>query len=282
MTVAAAFEILELRDGATLEDVSVSFRRLLKIYHPDRNVDRSEWSHEQTVRLNEAYEAAVEFLRSRGVTPPSRAEADREREERDRAAAEHARSSSHQDVDPRYSIGLQLQLAQRYDLLLDQVFAYYSFGLQKVHLRGEGTFRYRYRMTVKQMESVVRAFRELKEWPGSELQHSHVDTVHAFAAAFHENMLIKPFPHRVYSGDDHKANQLYRQGSEALDEAIKAGLFGAELGATVSSPSACTTSERAFMLALAHYPRSPFTAETLIKFYLLEAYARLYRIIEAG
>ncbi len=35
----------------TLTDLEASYRHLIKQYHPDRNQDRLQWSHEMTLRL---------------------------------------------------------------------------------------------------------------------------------------------------------------------------------------------------------------------------------------
>ena len=269
-----AFRILELSTGATLEDVSGSFRRLLKLYHPDRNLDRVEWSHRKTVELTQAYEAATDFLRSSEAPHNFTATATAQ------PVYEPSHSETHQSAtDLGYSVSLQLRLATEFDLLLDQLYSYYSFGLDKIHLRTEGSLRYRYRNTLRRLSKVIQNLIELREWPGSENQYSQVDLVHSFAAAFYENMLIKPHPNQVPVGNERKAYQFYRQGSESLDEAIKARLFD-DFRTRQNSPASRSTAERAFMLILAHFPKSPYTAETLIKYYLLEAFGKLCEVLD--
>ena len=274
MDIAAAFRILELPTGATLEDVSVSFRRLLKVYHPDRNLDRSEWSHRKTVELTQAYEAATDYLRAGpiDVGGVSTATADATPPEDD---------APEPDVYGDYSVPLQMRLAAEFDLLLDQLYAYYSYGLDNIHLRMEGSLRYRYRNTLRRVKAVVESLRDLQNWPGSRTQHGQVAMVHRFAAAFYENMLIKPQDHHVPTGDERKAYRLYVQGAEALDVAIKVRLFE-EYGAPGTSPSSRSMAERALMLVLATYPRSRYTAETLIKYYLLESFAALCEVLDEG
>ena len=280
MDVAAAFLILELPAGATLEDVSVSFRRLLKVYHPDRNLDRVEWSHQKTVELTQAYEAATDYLRSAATSRVSTADP----WEGGATAAEY-RPEGPSDDDAsgggEYSVSLQLRLAGEFDLLLDQLYAYYAYGLDKLHLRMEGSLRYRYRNTLRRMHHVVENLQDLHQWPGNATQHDQVGLVHRFAAAFYENMLIKPKEDFVPTGEERKAYRLYRQGSESLDAAIKARLFD-EFSQADASPSARSISERSFMLVMAHYPRSTYTAETLIKYYLLQAFEALCRVLDQG
>ncbi len=293
MDIAVAFKVLELSNGATLEDVSLSFRRLLKIYHPDRNLDRTEWSHERTVELNEAYLAATDYLRNGGdtvaVDEPITETADvygsgvgRQRSGYTTDESQYTERADESQVDPAYSVTLQMRLAAEYDLLLDQLFVFYSFGLENLHLRSEGSFRYRFRTIFKQLRNVVARFQELKQWPGSKIQRHQVTTVHAFAAAFYENLLIKPHSHQVLSGNEYRAYRLYRQGSETLDDAIRARLFGNQLGNKAPYPATLSTCERALMLVVAHYPKCQYTPETLIKLYLLETFNRLCDVLDAA
>ena len=294
MDIAVAFKVLELSNGATLEDVSLSFRRLLKIYHPDRNLDRTEWSHERTVELNEAYVAATDYFRNGGdaVAVEESATETADVYGGSGVGSQRAGYSAEEDpyteraydapVDPAYSVTLQMRLANEYDLLLDQLFAFYSFGLENLHLRGEGSFRYRFRTIFKHLKGVVARFQELKQWPGSKIQRHQVTAVHAFAAAFYENLLIKPHRQQVLTGNEYRAYRLYRQGSETLDDAIRARLFGDQLGNTATCPTTLSTSERALMLLVTHYPKCQYTGETLIKLYLLETFNRLCDVLDAA
>ena len=49
------YEILELTPDCSLEDIKNSYRRLCKIYHPDRNPD----DNERFIEINKAYETLV-------------------------------------------------------------------------------------------------------------------------------------------------------------------------------------------------------------------------------
>lgn len=236
MTVDAAFQLLQLDETATLHELSVSFRRLLKEYHPDRNTDRREWSHRMTVQLNRAYEVVSSHLREAGdqsqVWDAATAQ----------AAAEAAYESvSRGDIHSGYTVTLQARLATLYDQLLDSVFLYYNFGLEKVHLRLEGTPRYRYRTALKRLKDVVSGLEELDEWPGSDHQHDLAGVVRTFAAGFYENMLVKAEDHQGIYGEEQKAYRYFRRASDHLDGAIKGHLFGDQLPGANRSPEALSS-----------------------------------------
>ncbi|HKL22193.1 MAG TPA: J domain-containing protein [Tichowtungia sp.] len=265
MDVAEAYEFLKLDEYASVEDVSASFRRLLKEYHPDRNGDRGEWSHRMTVRLTEAYAAVTAHLRTEPAAPIT---------EPDQPPPD--------ERDAGYSVTMQLRIAELYDVLLDQVFAYYNHGMHNIYLRQEGTMRYRFRSTVRQTAELIDALRETQEWPGSSLQYRQLTAIHDFTAAFYENMLIKPKDHQIYSGEEQKAVRLYQQGSDALDRAIREGLLESRIESGRVSPGGRSAAERAFLLVLANFPASVYVPETLIKMYLFRSFSALCEFLEAA
>ena len=271
MTVDAAFQLLELDETATLHELSVSFRRLLKEYHPDRNVHRREWSHRMTVQLNRAYEVVAAHLRELE-------ERGRQAEGWDAVGAQAAAEAAYEDIreeDSGYSVSFQTRLAHLYDMLLDSVFVYYNFGLENVHLRQEGTLRYRYRTAIKRLKETVTALEELKEWPGSAVQQELAQVVRSFGAGFYENMVAKGEDRQGLYGEELKAYRHFRHASQHLDSAIKGHLFGTELPGASRSPEAISSCEGNLMAILAHYPRSKWVPETLIKLYLLQSFVDL-------
>ena len=51
------YDILKVSPGASDEDISLAYRRLAKIYHPDQNNARREDAQTRLQKLNEAYAA---------------------------------------------------------------------------------------------------------------------------------------------------------------------------------------------------------------------------------
>jgi curved DNA-binding protein CbpA len=50
------YSVLRLRPGSSIEEVRRQYRRLAKVYHPDRNPGEEEWCAEQLAHVNLAYE----------------------------------------------------------------------------------------------------------------------------------------------------------------------------------------------------------------------------------
>ncbi|GAB6090658.1 J domain-containing protein [Spirochaeta dissipatitropha] len=263
MNVVTAFQFLQLPEGASIEDAGASYRRLLKEYHPDRNIDRSEWSHKMTVRLTEAYDAVTAYLQSTTS----------------RARTQH---KPVQEPDSGYSLAMQTRIAKLYDTVLDVLHSYYTLGMDNIYLRQEGTLRYRYRSTIRSLAAAIDDLNETLEWPGSALQHRQARAIHGFAAAFYENMLIKPLNHEVLAEDERKAQRLYRQGSNALDTAIRHGVLELKTEGGLICPGARHQAEKSFMLVLAGFSRSSHVPITMIKLYLLRALSALCEHLEQG
>ncbi|WP_169313510.1 J domain-containing protein [Spirochaeta africana] len=263
MNVATAFQFLQLPQGASLEDAGASYRRLLKEYHPDRNIERSEWSHKMTVRLTEAYDAVTAYLQ-------------------DTARQARTQQKPASEPDSGYSLVMQTRIAKLYDIVLDVLHSYYTMGMDNVYLRQEGTLRYRYRATMRRLAATIDDLKETLEWPGSALQHQQARAIHGFAGAFYENMLIKPLDHAVPAGDERKAQRLYHQGSRALDEAIRHGVLELRTERGLICPGARHQAEKSFMLILAGFAKSSHVPLTMIKLYLLRALSALCEHLEQG
>lgn len=48
------YKLLELEKGASEDDVIKAWKRLSKVYHPDKNPDKKEWADEMQKKINEA------------------------------------------------------------------------------------------------------------------------------------------------------------------------------------------------------------------------------------
>jgi curved DNA-binding protein CbpA len=142
MKVSAAYEILQLEQSASAEEINASYRRLLMEYHPDRNVDRADWSHQMTIRLTEAYEAVLTYIESLEASEALRKAAEEE---------QLRGSEAEEEADSGYSLGTQAQIAGLYDQILDQIHSYYNEGMDKIYLRQEGSMRQRYRAVLRRL-----------------------------------------------------------------------------------------------------------------------------------
>lgn len=50
------YTVLRLKPGSSIDEVRRQYRRLAKVYHPDRNPGEEEWCAEQLTAVNKAYE----------------------------------------------------------------------------------------------------------------------------------------------------------------------------------------------------------------------------------
>jgi curved DNA-binding protein CbpA len=55
MNLAECYRLLGLSAGASFSEIKTSYRRLVRVYHPDVNPDNQEQAHETFIRLTEAY-----------------------------------------------------------------------------------------------------------------------------------------------------------------------------------------------------------------------------------
>lgn len=50
------YTVLHLKPGSSIEEIRRQYRRLAKVYHPDRNPGEEDWCAEQLTAVNKAYE----------------------------------------------------------------------------------------------------------------------------------------------------------------------------------------------------------------------------------
>ncbi len=265
MKVSAAYEILQIEQSASPAEINASYKRLLIKYHPDLNSHRSDWSHQMTIRLTEAYQAILAYQESLEASAESR---------------ENEESQPESTQDSGYSLGTQARIANIYDMILDLIHSYYVEGMDKIYLRQEGSMRQRYRALMRKLSHVIESLALCGEMPGSAIQHRQIRGIRDFAQAFYENLLIKPKEHQVYIGDEAKAQKLYRLGSTSLDRAIYRGLLKMERQQGLICPGARSAAEKNLMFLLSNFPKSCYVPETLIKLYLLKALSGLCDEIE--
>ena len=260
MNVDSAFKFLNITETASLEEVNASYRRLLMEYHPDRNTERKEWSHQMTIRLTEAFTAVSIYLQNR----------------------KYPIKTDEPEPDSGYSLAMQARIGGLYDLLLNYLHSYYTGGMNNLYLREEGTLRHHYKATLRRLAQTVCNLQRTREWPGSALQHGQAKTIYDFASAFYEHMLIRPKEKTVLVGDDLRAEKLYHAGSLALDTSIRKGVLKLESSQGLICPAARHLAEQNFMLVLSSYPDSSYIPETLIKLYLLRSLSALCEHLETS
>ena len=212
-----------------------------------------------TIRLTEAFSAVSSYLQNKTT------------------AVDTVESTP----DSGYSLTMQSRIGGLYDQLLDHLHSYYTAGMNNLYLREEGTLRHRYKATLRHLSQTIQGLQRTQEWPGSATQHHQVKTIGDFAAAFYENMLIKPKEQEVHGGNDLKAEKLYHAGSLALDIAIKRGVLELENNKGLICPGARHRSEQNFMLLLSSYSETSYVSEALIKLYLLKSLSALCEYLEA-
>ena len=248
MTVHAAYDILSLPHNATARDLVLAYRRLVKRYHPDYNVDRQAWSTEKMTSINLAYETVRAVLSSPETEARAgRRSADHEPgttfEEREAAHRSHfsrqggspgtrtprpdtARPDTSRPDAPRAGAPtVSPQFSHIFDkpwqFVVDGLYVYYQYGLENVHMRREGVHRFRYRQAVKSVKDGIAGLDPLDEDTVTAGDAERLAAARGFSRAFLQNMLIEKYYIPSRAGPELKAYNHYNAGSRHLDQAIK-------------------------------------------------------------
>jgi hypothetical protein len=257
-----AFDILHVDQNCSYEELLVAYRKLVKIYHPDRNAHQQEFAHKIMSRVNEAFEIAKDYLTSvsddgdQGPVVP-------------------------EEEEPVYEFADLFEAA--FDGILEGVYIYYQYGLENIHLRQEGVRRFRYRVAVKRLKNGIKELEALQQFEPSADEAKKLKVFTDFSKAFLQNMLIQKYYIPSAPVMDAKAHRHYANGSMHLDSAIKRKFFR-DLDANFgeNAEGVLQVSYHEFMTVLVKYTQSTWIPETLIKMYLLENLEKIHKLRMAG
>lgn len=234
----------------TLNNLDTMYRTLIKQYHPDRNQGRLQWSHEMTLRLNEAYALIRETLSS--------------------GLSGEVEYKDEPDVPP--SIYTELQRA--WQKIENGIHLFYTYGLENPHIRQEGPFHIKFVLAQKQIKAGKKI---LERWEQERLlpeDREELSLQKSFCEAFLQNMRIQ----KIFIADGsihHKSYKHYYNGSRLLDGFLKKILFPEDYSNLILPPKCTTLCEQELLTVLLHYQQSMWVGEATIKLALLESFINL-------
>jgi hypothetical protein len=247
MNTDEAFSFLGLSLSASKEELEASFRQLVMLYHPDRNPDKSEWSHTRMTLLNEAHTLAQHYITLRG--------------ENHRAAPKQ--------ISREFMARLQNGLYAARDDILEGVHLYYTFSLENVHLRSEGVRRLRYNSAKRGVrKGVIQLEKILQEAPEGKLK-IYARLWEAFGKSFYGSMGIT----KICPADtslNYKAYKHYRNASLILDSFIKLCFFPEDFPRQNITPKSIELCEQLLLLILSNYRETIWVPEADVKLSLLD------------
>ncbi len=257
MDIEQALDFLGLSPSISTEALNSTFRKLAKKYHPDFNQGKEKWAHGKMTQLNLAYETALKFLTSQGEVKES--------------------------GKKTYDVPFSARFNQAVQMVLGGILIYYQYGLENVHLRKEGSRRFRYRESLRQLERGITHLEALKPSALLDMQRENLELFINFSRAFLQNMLIEKF--FVPSGIEieHRAFRHYVEGCSLLDYAIKDAFFGDRLIRIRSGSfyQKISLSYEEFLVIIARYHQSSWVPESILKIYLLELFTRVIRLLKS-
>lgn len=286
MTLKDALTLFKLSDTSTERELSVSYRRLVKHYHPDNNANRLDWAHRRMTQINQAYALVCEHMRDGMSQPVGGGVDDADASTRGRAQTRQQEppQRTHDDFDEdlgprreRQPAGEELTHAGiAVNEVLDGVYMYYQYGLQNIHRRYEGVTRLRYRKTIRHLKAGARYLQNHMEEYGPTLRNAEdIHRLAIFSRSFLRNVAIDKYYIPSSNSHEAKAYRHYRAGGEYLDGAIQQILFGEQFtpGVPRSHSGSLYVSSHELVTVLVNYRDSTWVPETMIKLDLLDAFS---------
>jgi hypothetical protein len=253
-----ALEFFRISDTASLRELNHAYRRVAHRYHPDRNPDRPEWAHRAMIKVNAAYDSAVEYL----------------------SALRYEEIQRHLDGEIRKHDEFSRVFDWIADGILDGVFTYYQYGLENPYARQAGTTRLRYRRALRQIATGLDQLKRIGA-PNS-LDSETLEVFRTFAQAFHQCMQIDRGAGAPSRPDERAALNHYLSGSRTMDAAIRKSFFTEEFSSPreLAAPQNLSVSLSEFMTVVTKHRTCSWIGETALKLCLLDAFQRLCEIGE--
>jgi len=255
---AKALQFFRLTESASLRELNKAYRNVVKKYHPDYNPHRVTWAHDAMVRINAAYDSALEYLADRRYREIE-ARLDKEIRKHDEFVA---------------------LFASIVDGFLDGLFTYYQYGLENPHNRVSGTPRLRYKRAIRQLANGLHQLGLLTA--PNPVDQETLDIFTTFAQAFQETLKITRGSGTPPGDMEKQALRHYLEGSRLLDRAIKTAFFRQELTnpRELAAPQSLAVSLGELMTVVAKYSSSSLITDTALKLCLLDAFQQLFTIEE--
>ncbi|MCX7787281.1 MAG: J domain-containing protein [Spirochaetes bacterium] len=250
MTLPEALSFMHINLPTTLTDLETTYRSLIKQYHPDRNQDRLQWSHEMTLRLNEAYTLIRDVLTKNTV------EAEETEEE------------------PNTPSPIYTELQKAWQKIENGIHLFYTYGLENPHIRQEGPFHIKFILAQKQIKQGKKILELYEQKPLLPEDREELSLQKSFCEAFLQNMRIQ----KTFVADGsihHKAYKHYYNGSRLLDGFLKKILFPEDYSNLILPPKCSTLCQQELLTVLLHYHQSTWVGEATIKLALLESFLNL-------
>jgi hypothetical protein len=256
MEIQAALQLLNVNESASLEDVNTSFRKLIKIHHPDIHENDTSISHEITTRLNEAYAVLLRYFSSSTLKEPINS-----------------------TLQPRSPF---LKSAEKIlDSLLQGIFIYYQYGLENIYQRGDGIHRLKYKLSLKIVNNASHQLHAISKKNLNIVENKIITQSQLFSELFYKAMLISEGITPSHSPYERKAFKHYANASVYLDRVIK-NTFFSDLGEHTNNRDhgkdlGLCYSELLFVST--KYYRSEVISSTLLKLYLIQIFEMVVKIL---
>ncbi len=204
-----SLRVLGLTESSTLRDLTASFRRLVKKFHPDLNQDKLEWSNRQMLFLNKAYDSAHEYL--------SQPENVRLKPVEEEPAP--SQRSSIKNISFEKAIPLSMEY------LLDGMGLYYQYGLDNIVLRREGTRRSRFRSSIRRIKKSFSILQPIAELHLNRSEFDQLEIIVNFIRHFYKSIHMEIIRAENSSTYEMKAFRHFTLGSKLVDTVIKEVMF---------------------------------------------------------
>ena len=275
MNIENYYQLLNVSQSATDEEIARSYKKLAFKYHPDKNPRRVQWATDAMTKINQAYAAVMSYRFSAEAPRTKSASPDTRKHKADAPGRPDAYAKP--VVDPEIITKKFVQLRES---AKDSLYRYFQYSLYNLTIRDKISNQAIFNRIVRSLRGIYHAIRQLGNQTDDPEFHEHFEVFNLMIFNFYRASECLNIIDTYNSQYDVEAFRLYRQGDENLHEAHKELFFDRHNRGYFKrglTDSLLKQAHKIFQTTLNVFPESTWSVEANIK---LEYVQSLKKYIE--
>ncbi len=208
-----SYQTLQLDPGVSDEEITATFKKLAKKYHPDLNRNRLDWAHEAMTALNDAYTYIMSYRFTHADATSSTGT--------ERQHADQKMQAKPAPPEPYPRDDLIARFVQLREIAKDHLYQYFQYSLYDLPLRDRLAYGRRFNDIVTRLRKIYHSIQKLISMTHDEEIREHCSVFNSMIYNFYRASECLTIIDSYSNKYDIEAYRLYKKGDDLLHEAQK-------------------------------------------------------------
>lgn len=282
MNISTYYEKLKVHESATDEEINSSYKRLARVYHPDKNPQKVEWATEAMKDINIAYNAIMSHrFSTRSADENHFAEEETPEKKRDnhKKSGDINEKANASDLNEELYIKKFIRIREN---AKDSIYKYFQYGLHSIPKREQALNRGIFNEIVYSLRVSYHSINKLMKQSKEKDSLNHFEVFNKMIFNFYKASECINIIDSYSDTYEVRAYRTYMKGDEKLHYAHREVFFDRHNRGFYKSNSVfplLRESKEYFLGVVEHFPLSTWVVEAQIKIDYINAlleYLRLF------